>query len=84
MNSRKDKLSETQAARADLYETFAQLSDRLNYAKRFDEAVEYRTAQLKKVKQNNPATFAVAVIGVAGAAGAVTWVIASKIFQRFC
>lgn len=83
MSRHEDRLSETQVARADLHETFALLSDRLNVAKRFDDAVELRTEQIKELKKKNPAVFVAAVASVAMLAGVATWAVTTQILKRF-
>lgn len=83
MTNKQARLDETNHARKELYETFALLSDRLNFAQRFDEKVEEKTAQVKALKRNKPAVFFSAVAGVAAVTGVVVWAVAKGISRKF-
>ncbi|WP_217133559.1 hypothetical protein [Leucobacter chinensis] len=74
---------EADLARVELYETLSLLSDRLNYAQRFDDAVERTTEKLQEERKTNPVGFALAVAGVAATVGVLAWVGASKIIRKF-
>ncbi len=71
-------VAEAQAARAELYDTLGQLSDRLNYAKRIDDATERMTVRIQEERRERPLVFVAGVVAVAAAAGAVVWAIARK------
>lgn len=79
-----ERMAETNHARAELYETLGLLSERLNFAKRFDEAAERQTKKIKRLKEQKPVVFVTAVAGVATAVGAATWLIAKKSISHFC
>lgn len=80
--SKAEGLRAAEEARSELYDTLTQLSDRLNYAKRFDAAVDRTQVRLKEEQKENPLGFALAVAGVAVAVGLVTWTVASKIVTK--
>ena len=70
-------------ARAELYDTLSQLKDRLNYAKRIDDAVGEAKLRIVAEKRRNPLGFAAGVAGAAVATGLVVWGIASAVAKRF-
>lgn len=83
MNSSKAQgILEAELARAELYDTLGQLKDRLNYARRFDEATERVVERVQVEKETRPVVFAAGVVVAAAAVGAVVWAVASKIAQR--
>ena len=69
-------------ARSELYDTLGQLEDRLNYAKRVDDAVADAKDRLRTQKREHPAAFFAGVAGVAVMAGLVVWGVASAIARR--
>lgn len=69
-------------ARAELYNTLGQLKDRLNYAKRVDDAIDDAKRCVIEQKRRNPLAFAAGVAGVATAAGLVVWGVASAVARR--
>ena len=71
-------LAEADVARAELYATLGQLSDRLNYAKRIDEATERVGIKLRTEREERPAVFFAGVVAVAATAGVIVWAIAKK------
>lgn len=83
MNETQDKLRDAHEARTELYETLALLSDRLNYAKRFDEAVDRTMERIDEEKEYNPLRFAIGVAAVAVAVGALAWVGTRKVLNTF-
>lgn len=81
MNSneaRQRGVAEAQAARAELYDTLGQLTERLNYAKRIDDATERAAAKLREQRREKPLAFVAGVVAVAGVAGVVVWAIAKR------
>lgn len=60
-------------ARTELYETLGQLRERLDYAKRFDDAMDRAGERIAREKQENPVGFMVGVAAVATAAGVAVW-----------
>ncbi|MFV0434576.1 MAG: DUF3618 domain-containing protein [Leucobacter sp.] len=72
-----------QKARTELYDTLSQLKDRLNYARRVDDAVAAAKSRIAQQKRSNPAAFAAGVVGVAAAAGLAVWGVASTVAKRF-
>lgn len=80
--SGKEMLTETERARSELYATLGLLTERLNYAKRIDAAVDRTVRRIKVQKVRNPLGFAAGVAGVATLAGVVTWSIVSAVVRR--
>lgn len=76
-------VADAERARTELYATLSQLRDRLNYAKRVDDAVDSAKRRIADEKQRNPLAFAAGVAGVAAAAGVVVWGIATRVAKRF-
>lgn len=70
------QLEQTQRAREELYDTLGKLRDQLDYAARFDQAVE-------RLQREKPAVYAAAVTGVAVVAGLVLWGVTTKIVKLF-
>ena len=77
-DARQVGIAEAQAARAELYDTLGQLSDRLNYAKRIDDATERLGVKIRTERAERPLVFIAGVVAVAATAGAVVWAIARK------
>lgn len=75
-------VTEATAARDELYETLAQLRDRLNYAQRVDNAVDEAKLGIIATRRNRPRVFAAGCVGVAAAAGLVVWGVAQGIARR--
>lgn len=76
-------VAEAEVARAELYQTLGQLRDRLNYARRFDEAVDRTRDRISAQKRENPVGFAAGVAGAAAIAGLVVWRVAVGVARRF-
>lgn len=76
-------MQDAQVARAELYETLSLLSDRLNYAQRFDDAVDRTQKRLHRKQMENPVGFALAVAGVAATVGVLAWAGTAKLIKRF-
>lgn len=71
-------LAEAELARAELYDTLGQLRDRLNYAKRIDDATERVGMRIREERQQRPLVFVAGVVAVAATAGVVVWAIAKR------
>lgn len=85
MNAHEKQQGVVQAAqaRAELYDTLAQLKDRLNYAQRVDDAVDDVKHRISEQKRRNPLAFAAGVAGAAVIAGVAVWTVASAVIRRF-
>lgn len=77
-----DGVAEAALARAELYDTLAQLRDRLNYARRIDERIHDTKRRLARTQRENPLGFAIGVASVAATVGAAVWGIASFVAGR--
>ncbi|KUF08490.1 hypothetical protein [Leucobacter sp. G161] len=71
-------IAEAEVARAELYDTLGQLSNRLNYAKRIDEATERVGLRIREERRERPLVFITGVVVVAATAGAVVWALARR------
>lgn len=80
--SRKDLLTDAEIARAELYETLGLLTERLNFAKRVDVAMDNAAERVREEKLRNPLKFAAGVAAVAAGAGLATWAIARAVLRR--
>lgn len=78
-NERARGVAEAELARAELYDTLGQLGERLNYAKRIDDATERFAERVEEERRERPLVFVAGVAGVAVAAGALVWAVARKI-----
>lgn len=76
-------IANAEMARAELYDTLGQLRDRLNYAKRFDDATARLTARIEEQRRERPLAFAAGVVLAAATAGAVVWAVAKGVAKRF-
>lgn len=76
-------VAEADRARAELYDTLAQLRRRLDYAQRIDDGVARAKRRISAEKQENPLLFGAAVAGVALACGAAVWAVAEKVVRSF-
>ena len=76
-------IADAAEARAELYDTLSQLTDRLNYARRVDDAVADAKLRIAEQRRNQPLAFAAGVAGVAVVAGLAVWGIASTVARRF-
>lgn len=86
MNNRDERaqgVAEAQLAREELYGTLGQLQDRLNYAKRVDDATARLVERVEDERRERPLVFIAGVAVVAIAAGAVVWAVARNISKRF-
>lgn len=82
-HERVESVTETEAVRAELYDTLAHLRDRLNYARRFDDAVARAKARLATQQRENPLAFAVGVAGASAIAGLAVWKISVAVARKF-
>ncbi|KAM9861933.1 hypothetical protein ACI1US_02206 [Leucobacter sp. BZR 635] len=71
-------VADAQAARAELYDTLGQLSERLNYAKRIDDATARVGERIREERRARPLVFVAGVVAVAATAGVLVWSIARK------
>ncbi|GAA1574651.1 hypothetical protein ACIFOC_02910 [Leucobacter aridicollis] len=86
MNSQDRKqlgIAEADAARAELYDTLGQLSDRLNYAKRIDDATQRVGLRIREERTERPLVFVAGVVAVAATAGVIVWAIAKRAGRNF-
>ena len=81
-NSKAQGIIEAELARAELYDTLGQLRDRLNYAQRFDDAMDRVAVRIHEVKEERPAAFATGVVVAATAVGALVWAVARGVAKR--
>lgn len=77
-----DGVAEAELARVELYDTLAQLRDRLNYARRIDNRIDEAKQNIIRSKRENPVGFALGTAAAAATVGAVVWGIASVIIDR--
>lgn len=82
-NERARGVAEAQLARAELYGTLGQLQDRLNYAKRVDDATERLVERVEEERRERPLVFVAGVAVAAIAVGAVVWAVARGVAKRF-
>lgn len=82
-HDRQHGIDEAARARAELYQTLGQLQDRLNYARRVDEAVADARIRLSAEQRERPAAFAAGVAGVAAIAGLAVWGVVNAVMKRF-
>ncbi|GAB2557164.1 DUF3618 domain-containing protein [Leucobacter ruminantium] len=82
-HDRQHGIDEAARARAELYQTLGQLQDRLNYARRVDEAVADARVRLAAEQRERPVVFAAGVAGVAAIAGLAVWGAVSAVMKRF-
>lgn len=78
-----ERVSETHHARTELYDTLALLSERLNYAKRFDDMVAQKKVQAQQLKREKPVIFIAGVAGVAATVGLTVFAVTNKIIKTF-
>lgn len=83
MEERQRGVAEADRARAELYESLAQLRDRLDYAQRIDDSLARTKRRIAAEKRENPLIFGAAVAGAAAACGLVVWAVASKVMKAF-
>lgn len=76
-------VNEADLARVELYDTLAQLRDRLNYAQRIDNAVDDAKLRLAETRRSKPLAFAAGCVGVATLAGLAAWGIARRVSRNF-
>ena len=79
LSAKAQGIADAAIARGELYDTLAQLKDQLNYARRFDEAVERMEERVQQVREERPAVFIAGVVSVAVVAGTVVWAVASRV-----
>lgn len=82
-SNKRQGVEEADAVRAELYATLSQLSDRLNYAQRFDDAVTRTGDRIREEKEEHPLSFALGVAGVAAAVGTLVWWGTSRLMKKF-
>lgn len=82
-SNRQHGIDEAARARAELYDTLGQLQERLNYAKRVDDAVADAKVRLAAEQRERPGVFAAGVAGVAAVVGLAVWGAASAVIKRF-
>lgn len=85
MNRYEEKMrgvNEANAARAELYGTLSQLKEQLNYAKRFDRAMERGQQRIVKFKDEKPVAFAAGVVAVAAVSGGAVWAIVRSVVRN--
>ncbi len=83
LEEKRHGIAEAARARVELYDTLAQLKDRLNYAQRVDDAVEGAKVRIAAEKRENPLGFAVGVASAAALVGAAVWGVASLVAKKF-
>lgn len=76
-------VADAQVARAELYTTLGQLQDRLNYAKRVDDATARLVERVEEERRDRPVVFVAGVVVAALAAGGAVWAVARGIAKRF-
>jgi len=76
-------VQKAQSARAELYDTLGQLRERLDYAKRIDNAMERAKQRVSDFGRENPVGFASGVAGVAIAAGLAVWGATRLVLRAF-
>jgi len=76
-------IAQAAKARTELYDTLAQLRDRLDYAQRVDDSIARAKRRIAAEKRENPLGFAAAAIGVAAVGGLVVWGIARRVARAF-
>lgn len=74
-------VAQADQARAELYDTLAQLRDRLDYAQRIDDASARTKARLVAEQRQNPLGFAAGVAVIAVGVGLAAWAITSKVVR---
>lgn len=77
--SKAQGIADAAIAREELYGTLAQLKDQLNYARRFDEAVERTEERVQRVREERPAVFITGVVSVAVVTGTLVWAVVNRI-----
>lgn len=82
-DEREQGIAAATQAREELYGTLAQLKEQLNYAKRFDRAVDRAKARIAETKKSSPLVFAAGVAATATAAGLVVWGVTMKVIDLF-
>lgn len=75
-------LARAKEARGELYETLGLLKEQLNYAKRFDRAVDSAKLKIALQKKRNPVAFGIAVSGVAATAGLAVWGVSRAVIEK--
>ena len=76
-------ITEADNARAELYDTLAQLRVRLDYAQRIDDSMARARTRIAAEKRENPLLFAAGVASVAVAGGLAAWAITRKVIRVF-
>lgn len=69
-------------ARAEVYETLDQLQYKLNFARRVDDAVDEAKERIAVKRALDPVGYAAAAAGIAIAAGAIVWGVATAVVRR--
>lgn len=81
--ARAQGVADAQLARKELYGTLGQLQERLNYAKRVDDATERFIGRLEAERRERPLVFVAGAAVAAIAVGAAVWVVARGVARRF-
>lgn len=78
-----DGVDAANLARVELYDTLAQLRDRLDYAQRIDDAVDRTSQRIADAKRENPLGFAVGVAATAAVVGVAVWGVSRLVMRAF-
>lgn len=70
------------AARAELYDTLGRLRERLDYAKRIDDAAARAKARCHALRHEQPIVFAAGVAAVAATVGLAAWGVVRLITRK--
>ena len=76
-------ITEADRARAELYDSLAQLRDRLDFAQRIDDGLGRARSRIAAEKREKPLLFAAGVAAVAVTGGLAVWAIAKKVIRVF-
>lgn len=76
-------ITEADRARAELYDSLAQLRDRLDFAQRIDDSLGRARARITAEKREKPLLFIAGVTAVAAVGGLAVWAIAKKVIRAF-
>ena len=82
-SSQANGVDAAEQARKELYETLELLGERLDYAKRIDDAGAAAKAKVVEVKEEKPLAFYAGVAGIAVVAGLAVWGVTKKLIDLF-